>query len=109
MATVMKAIIGLADTQYRPCVVITPHRNSAPTERKALFHKWTLEQSVVPPGCGIGSHPGGQLSSTLALVELEDGLMATVRPEHIMFLDTDGMMGQISFGRLDDEKAEDDE
>lgn len=102
MATVpMKIQVGLTDSEYRPCYVLErPHRKGAIEEEvkhKALFHKWTLEQEPISPGLTVGSHPGGQLSRTVALVELEDGTTRLVMPALLRFLDTEETMRQIAW------------
>lgn len=102
MATVpMKIQVGLTDSEYRPCYVLErPSRKGAIEERvkhKALFHKWTLEQEPVGPGLTVGSHPGGQISRTMAVVELEDGKTRLVVPELLLFVDTEETMRQIAW------------
>ena len=91
-----KYIYGLTSSEYRPCYVIRGCRN--PKEDKALFHKWVLEQQPIPAGYAIGSHPGGQLSQVLGLVELEDGSVQLVAPIKIRFADTQGYMEQLCYG-----------
>ena len=55
--------------------------------RKAKFHQWVIRQEVVGPGAAIGSHQGGQIQCTFALVEFEDGTVQEVYPENIVFID----------------------
>lgn len=93
----MKIMVGLTDAEYRPCKVTMYHQGKKQKEYKAFFHKWTIEQQVVAPGVMVGSHPGGQLCSTLALVETEDGRVLKVEPDRIRFLDTEERMSQICF------------
>lgn len=97
-----KFIFGLTSTEYRPCTIIIPTGRSVPTRKRALFHKWTQESHPVKPGLAKGSHPGGQLSETLGIVETEDGSVRLVRPEYITFTDTQGMMDQFAW---DDEEV----
>ena len=97
-----KYIFGLTSTEYRPCFVTEVNRGRNPRElavsqQKALFHKWTLEQEVAAPGLVRGSHPGGQLSKTLGIVELENGIVRMVEPSSIRFIDTDGIMRQLCY------------
>lgn len=55
--------------------------------RKATFHTWTQQSWVVPPSPMIGGHPGGQMSTTWAVVEYEDGTVHEVCPTDIRFTD----------------------
>lgn len=94
-----KFIYGLTSSEYRPCYV-TPaisYGTKHPKEQKALFHKWVLEQQPIPAGLSIGSHPGGQLSQVLGLVELEDGSVQLVAPIKIRFIDTQSYMEQLCY------------
>jgi hypothetical protein len=70
----------------RPCLVYD-HTN---TPSRAIFHGWTFEAEVVAPALIRGGHNGGQLSSTMALVEFETGRCGKVHPERVMFLDSAG-------------------
>lgn len=98
-----KFIFGLTNTEYRPCYVIIHRRGGNAIRKKALFHKWTFEQTPISPGLSRGSHPGGQFSHTKAIVETEDGHVLLVEPEQIEFIDTQGMMDQLAW---DEEEAE---
>lgn len=100
-----KYIFGLTSTEYRPCFITTYSRKQEPTERKALFHKWTIEQEPVAPGLMKGSHPGGQYSTTLGIVELEDGTVRTVDPSAIRFIDTKAIMDQFIYGEREEVQA----
>lgn len=57
-------------------------------EEQALFHRWTEERQLVDASPMIGGHPGGEIASTLAIVEYMDGRVERVLPEQIRFLDT---------------------
>lgn len=59
-------------------------------DKHGYFHCWTHEADVIAPGIGIGSHPGGQFSTTLGIVELSDGVRKFV-PEKIEFIDEEHM------------------
>lgn len=50
------------------------------------FHCWTVEAYPTAPSISIGSHPGGQVSTTLGIVEFSDGV-SKVCPEDIKFID----------------------
>ena len=56
-------------------------------KKKALFHCWSFESSVVEPSLMIGGHPGGTIACTMAIVELENGSVNVVAPASIQFLD----------------------
>lgn len=60
-------------------------------ERPGYFHCWSHEANVIEPGIAIGSHPGGQFSTTLGIVEFSDGVKK-VAPEKIKFVDEENMM-----------------
>lgn len=98
MATIpMKMTVGLTDSEYRPCYIVKYSRHGGQSKRKALFHKWTLEQEPIGPGIALGSHPGGQVSKTFALVEFEDGAVRLVSPEAVQFIDTQATMEQLAW------------
>lgn len=90
-------IFGLTSSEYRPCYVIKQSRHGCQSKRKALFHKWTLEQEPIGPGLTVGSHLGGQVSRTFAVVEFEDGTVRLVNPEAVQFIDTQGAMNQLAW------------
>ena len=94
-------IFGLTSTEYRPCYVVIPHGRNV-TREKALFHKWTTEAHLVGAGISRGSHPAGQLSKTLGIVETEEGRVLFVEPQQIEFIDTRELMVQIAW---DEEEA----
>ena len=58
-------------------------------DRKALFHRWYEERQIVPPSLMTGGHQGGEIATTMAIVEYLDGQVARVHPERVIFLDTD--------------------
>ena len=69
--------------QLRPCYVhVKPD-----VKKKALFHCWSFESEVIEPSLMIGEHPGGTMSCTMAIVELENGRIITMPPASIQFLD----------------------
>lgn len=61
-------------------------------EKKALFHRWVEERQLVDASAMIGGHPGGEIATTLAIVEYMDGRVDRVPPESIRFLDTQDNM-----------------
>lgn len=72
--------------EVRPCCAFIGDE-----ERKALFHCWTQ--------CKNPSRT--QVAKTCALVETEDGLLHTVDPDWIVFLDSAGKFREYDFSRLD--------
>lgn len=93
-----KITIGI---DYRPCIVHIPavarngrkglnvYREVVKPEKdiKALFHCWSHRSEVVGESCLHGGHPAGQVSSTFAIVEYEDGTVHEVEPWNIKFID----------------------
>lgn len=69
--------------QLRPCYVYVKDN----IKKKALFHCWSFESEVVEPSLMIGGHPGGTVSCTMAIVELENGRVIVMPPASIQFLD----------------------
>ena len=61
-------------------------KNSKPVPAK--FHMWYTTANVLDPSPMIGGTPGGQICSTFALVELENGWCRLVYPTDVHFLDT---------------------
>lgn len=59
------------------------------SQEKAIFHKWVEERQLQNASPMIGGHPGGEIASTLGIVEYKDGKVEKVFPEQIRFLDTD--------------------
>lgn len=92
-----KIMVGLTDSEYRPCMVMVYHRNNPPLEMRALFHKWTTEAEPIPPSNLRGGQQGGQFCTTLAIVELEDGKVMTSTPGSIRFIDTESLMAKIAW------------
>lgn len=86
---------------YRPCIVHVPavvrnrrqdinvYQEVVETEKdiKALFHCWSHRSEVVGESYLRGGHPAGQISSTFAIVEFEDGTVHEVEPQNIRFVD----------------------
>lgn len=56
-------------------------------EKRALFHRWSEEKTVVAESCLIGGAPAGQISYTYGIVEYEDGRVDCVNPQQIIFSD----------------------
>lgn len=97
-----KITIGI---DYRPCMVRIPakvkHRKRKNTstvpgeyiiespecEIKALFHCWSHRSELVAESLLRGGHPSGQISSTFAIVEYENGTVHEVEPQNIRFVD----------------------
>ena len=74
----IKGDITIRTSEMRPCLAGI---------KKALFHRWSDNAKVVAPGNAIGSFPGGQISYTVAIVELENGKIEEFSPDYITFLD----------------------
>lgn len=90
--------------EYRPCMVHIPakkqnYRNKGDElnvyekeiepehEIKSLFHCWNHRSELYDASPMIGGHPAGQISSTFAIVEYEDGTIHEVEPTQIRFVD----------------------
>ena len=69
--------------KLRPCYVVTKN-----DEKKALFHGWSFISNIVEPSPMIGGHPGGVISYTKGIVELENGKVVYASPENIVFIDS---------------------
>lgn len=94
---------------YRPCIVHIPavtrnrrqdlnaYREVVEPEKdiKALFHCWSHRSEVVGESYLRGGHPAGQVSSTFAIVEFEDGTVHEVEPWNIRFVDNE--VGKYAF------------
>lgn len=68
----------------RPCMV---------DGQRAVFHRWETWANVVNGGLLIGSHPGGQISYVVGIIEYENGNVTRVSPNTIQFCD--GLATQI--------------
>ena len=68
----------------RPCMVAN---RKGGDERKALFHCWNQWSDVVGESILEGGHKGGQVSETYGIVEFDDGIVQSVCPQLIRFLD----------------------
>lgn len=93
-----KITIGI---DYRPCIVHIPavtknrrqdlnvYREVVEPEKdvKALFYCWSHRSEVVGESYLCGGHSVGQVSSTFAIVEFEDGTVHEVEPCNIRFID----------------------
>lgn len=66
--------------------------------KKAIFHRWVDLAYVVSPGLTLGSHNGGQIRKTLALVEYENGQIEKVEPNDVTF--TDGLANRVLNNQL---------
>ena len=72
------------------------------TERRAFFHLFTARAMPIEPSLLRGGHPGGQYSRPVAIVEYEDGTVATVDAESVRFLDTKELMEQYAWGEKEE-------
>lgn len=93
-----KITIGI---DYRPCIVHIPavtrnrrqelnvYREVVEPEKdiKALFHCWSHRSDVVGESYLRGGHSAGQVSSTFAIVEYENGTVHEIEPWNIRFVD----------------------
>lgn len=86
--------------EYRPCIAIEHKTKYAPSkeptqrildskqekiEHKALFHCWSQNSWVYNPV--LRGEVGGQMSSMVAIVEYEDGMVHEHFPDEIQFVD----------------------
>jgi hypothetical protein len=53
--------------------------------KPAFFHRWVEDAWIVPPSLMVGGHNGGNVRSTFALVEFQDGSVKKVDPEAVRF------------------------
>lgn len=76
------------ETKLRPCYVITESgtRKKKAVKKKALFHCWNYISNVVDASPLIGGHPGGVIGYMTAIVEFEDGSIAFIHPQNIVFV-----------------------
>lgn len=88
------------NNNLRPCYIVQLKRSGCAQRTKALFHCWEHIGRVIEPSPLKGGHPGGQISYTMALVELPDGSMREVAPSSIEFRDTGVVLQQM--GLLED-------
>lgn len=99
-----KITIGI---DYRPCIVTETNLKRALQENKpaqkhykALFHCWSHRSEVVGESYLRGGHPAGQVSSTFAIVEFEDGTVHEVEPCNIRFIDD--VMSEYAFTEMEE-------
>lgn len=64
-------------TELRPCYILDLDGSKA----RGLFHCWNFRSNVV-------EHPVGVVANTTGIVEVEDGSVICVDPEHIRFLNS---------------------
>ena len=72
---------------------------------RAIWHRWVDVAQAIPESILRGGHPAGIIRDTLALVEYEDGTVAKVRPERVVFADG-GDFGELAFLPPADERAD---
>lgn len=90
----------MTDTKtVRPCLLTIKSEN-----QRAVFHGWDHFSQVVPASPMIGGPPAGQISYTLAIVELEDGTVLECSPEKVRF--TDRLVTTIFYGERSDDEEE---
>lgn len=53
--------------------------------RNAYFHKWVEKSQIIPPSSMVGGHGGGVVTSSLGIVEFEDGTVEEHFPHTIIF------------------------
>ena len=73
--------------ELRPCKVNLGARDGKAHIVNALFHGWNHYSKVIEPSPMVGGSPGGQVSSTFAIVELENGKIRQVETYNIQFTD----------------------
>ena len=86
----------------RPCKVLFLRRTDAEV-RDAFFHGFFTESYVAPASALKGGRPGGQVSTVQALVELRDGSVLRVDPQHIHFLDSRARFEEYDWGEPEKE------
>lgn len=105
-----KITIGI---DYRPCIVHIPavtrnrrqdlnvYREVVEPEKdvKALFHCLSHRSEVVGESFLRGGHSAGQVSSTFAIVEFEDGTVHEIEPCNIRFVDN--AMREYAFSEME--------
>ena len=69
------------ESGLRPCIV------QSSENIKALFHCWNHRSQLIGESFLRGGHPAGQISSTFAIVEYENGTIHEVEPTQIRFVD----------------------
>ena len=77
--------------------------------KKALFHCWEQKSEIVPPSPMRDGHSGGIIRYTVAIIEYENGGVASVPANEITFMDTKKIMAKIEkqiskWRTLDDEE-----
>ena len=86
----MATFANIYKIEPRPCyVTIGGPRKREPEVVKALFHLWSAESDVIGPSPLKGGHPGGTVSTTMAIVEFEDGKVERVPASCVRFCDGD--------------------
>lgn len=82
---------------YRPCIVTETNWKRALEENKPVkkHYKASRRSEVVGESYLRGGHPAGQVSSTFAIVEFEDGTVHEVEPWNIRFVDNE--VGKYAF------------
>ena len=92
------------ERELRPCIVHIPEKRKNYQTKgdnlnvydkviepehdiKALFHCWSHKSVLVGESYLRGGRPAGQISSTFAIVEYEDGTIHEVEPTQIQFVD----------------------
>lgn len=66
--------------------------------QKGFFHAFGCAAGIIPPSLMRGGHPGGQVITTYALIELEDGTIYKADPDKVVFLDTAALMSEYDWG-----------
>ena len=103
------------EKELRPCIVHIPAitesyrdaegkrtvRTLFPEEKhKGLFHFWGFSCELIGESYLRGGHPAGQISSTFAIVEYEDGTIHEVEPTQIRFVDN--AMSEYAFPEMEE-------
>lgn len=93
--------------EYRPVMVKQMVNDVQYIEVRGLFHTWVTDAYPTEPSPFVGGAPGGHVTKTYALVELEDGTVRRCRARDIRFLDTGHVMGSIAWENLKPKEAQD--
>lgn len=55
-------------------------------DEKCFFHRWFDDYDVLAPSVMVGGHRGGEIRSTLAIIERKNGEVFTCHPGKITFM-----------------------
>lgn len=96
------------ERKLRPCIVTIKRTERELSGKlhedtykfKALFQCWGYRSELYDASPMIGSHPGGQVSETFAIVEYEDGTVHEIEPHNLRFVDN--LMNEYAFPEMEE-------